>query len=66
MNTIIALFMAASIATSPMAACPEKTTHRWWSFGTDTVDVREETSWPLGETVAKEYTITYDEWQGLH
>lgn len=62
MNTIIGLAMTLAIATSTNAMCPEKTTWSYYSFGSDTVSVEETTDWPLGETVVKEYEMSYDEW----
>ena len=62
MNTIIGLVMTMAIATSTNAMCPETTRLSSWSYGSEIVSVREETDWPLGETVVKEYEISYDEW----
>lgn len=62
MNTIIGLVMTMAIATSTNAMCPETTRFSTWNYGSDTVSVQETTDWPLGETVVKEYKISYDEW----
>lgn len=62
MNTIIGLVMAMAIATSTGATCPETTRWSYYSYGSETVSIHEETDWPLGETVVKDYEMSYDEW----